>query len=73
MSASPAIRAKALRLLEAGRVVVTCDDDGIGATVEGDHDRYRLTLTSSGWRCPCPARGVCAHLIAVERTTGWRR
>ena len=73
MSASPAIRAKAERLLLSGKVVITCSEDGITATVTGDHDTYRLLLTESGWRCPCPARGLCAHIVATEKTTGWRR
>lgn len=73
MSASPAIKAKAMRLLEAGRVVVRCGDDGISAVVAGDHDVYKLQLTPSGWRCPCKARADCSHRLAVERTTGWKR
>jgi hypothetical protein len=73
MSASPAIHAKAQRLLLAGRVVITCEVDGITATVSGDNGTYRLLLTESGWRCPCPARGLCAHVVATEKTTGWRR
>jgi hypothetical protein len=73
LSVSLNVQAKAERLLCDGRVIVSCEVDGITATVSGDHATYRLLLTESGWRCPCPARGLCAHLIAKERTTGWRR
>jgi hypothetical protein len=63
--------------LLTGRVVITCEVDGITATVSGDHDTYRLLLTESGWRCPAlrvgsaplrrderdHARAVYAHLL----------
>jgi hypothetical protein len=58
MSPSAHVQEKAARLLRDGRVVVSCDDDGITARVEGDHDsckrrsklaaRLRTTATSAG-------------------------
>jgi hypothetical protein len=55
-------------------VIITCDDvDGITARVTGDHNIYVLRLLDRGWACPCPARGVCAHMVATEAVTGWRR
>ena len=74
MSVSPGVQAKAERLLRDSRVVISCDDvDGITARVTGDHDLYQPRLTPSGWSCPCPAQGVCAHVLAVEVVTGWTR
>ena len=73
MKPSPGINAKAERLLLHGRVVVSCNQDGMSARVEGDHDTYRLRLAITGWMCPCPARGVCAHVVATELATGWTR
>jgi hypothetical protein len=64
---------KARRLLVSARLTVSCGEDGIEAQVVGDHAVYRLLLTESGWRCPCPSRVTnCAHVLAVEAVTGWR-
>jgi hypothetical protein len=73
MSASLAIRLNAERLLRDGRVIITCDDDGINARATGDHDVYILRLLDRGWTCPCSARVTCSHVVAVEAVTGWTR
>jgi hypothetical protein len=69
VTVSDAIRAKSDRLLTSGRVVVTCSEDGVTATVEGDHGRYTLIRAGGSWLCPCPARRKCSHAFAVERVT----
>ena len=72
--ATPAVSAfiaeKATRLLLEGRVLVTCGEHGIEAVVQGDHGVYRLVREPDRWRCLCPARGVCAHVVAVELVAG---
>lgn len=61
---------KAARLLLEGRVLVACGENGIEAVVAGGHDTYRLVRESGRWRCVCPARGICAHVVAVGIVTG---
>ena len=73
MSVSASVGRKAERLLCEGRVTVLCAEGGMTAYVRGNHDQYHVQLTLSGWICPCPARGVCAHVVAAERVTGWTR
>ena len=47
MSASPAIQAKAERLLLSGRVIISCDADGINATVSGDHGSSKVASAAA--------------------------
>lgn len=63
------IREKAERLLVTGRVLIACGNDGLTATVEGDHGTYMLVREGDRFRCTCPARRTCAHAVAVERVT----
>lgn len=59
--------AKARRYLTEGRVVVEiAARAGVLALVRGDGAHHRVSHTpSQGWACTCPARGRCAHLLAV--------
>lgn len=63
--------AKAKRLLDEGRVVVFCGENGIAARVQGDHGLYLLFWEPEAgrWRCSCPSWRRCAHVEAVSRVT----
>jgi hypothetical protein len=67
---SASIAEKASRLLVEGRVLIACGENGIVAVVRGDHGVYRLVREPDRWRCLCPARGTCAHVVAVGLVTG---
>jgi hypothetical protein len=67
MTVSEFVREKADRLLTSGAVEVSCAENGLTATVIGDHGRYLLIREPDRWRCTCPARVRCSHLEAVER------
>ena len=58
---------KARRILGEGRVVIEhLNRHEVTATVRGDGHRYVVTWRpSTGWTCPCEARGRCSHLLAV--------
>jgi len=61
---------KAHRYLTEGRVVVSFAAPGVvNATVRGDADIHEVTYERGGWHCTCPARGRCAHLLAVGLIT----
>ena len=74
MSAPPRAResaeAKGRRYLVEGRLrlrrvecdLVEADCRGGGAIYQLGHDRR-------GWWCSCPARGRCAHLVALQLVT----
>jgi uncharacterized Zn finger protein len=67
-------RAKGRRLLEEGRLTVErVDASGyVQATCRGDSAAvYHLGFDPGRgqWRCTCPARGRCAHLIALQLVT----
>ena len=64
------IEAKAERLLLAGRLLVFCGERGVAATVTGDSGTWRLFRESGRWRCTCPSRKRCSHVVAMERVTG---
>jgi uncharacterized Zn finger protein len=62
------VEAKAARLLVDGRVrVLSVSEHRIDASVAGDHDRYRVRLTTHRRLCSCPSWRGCSHLAAVER------
>lgn len=65
------IDAKGRRLLIEGRVYVTAVSPGIvRARVRGDRgELYRAGFEWREWRCDCPARGRCSHLVAVQLIT----
>lgn len=61
---------KAERYVLAGRVVVQqAGPRRVRAIVRGDGYLWPVTFDSSGWRCPCPARATCCHLVAVQLVT----
>lgn len=70
---------KARRLLVDGRVVlewVTAEPNEepqpIVASVRGDTGQfYRVVFdrASFDWSCPCEARGLCSHIIALQLIT----
>lgn len=66
-------QAKALRLLVEGRVAIRSvhmDEAVIHAYVRGDSGRTRFVRYHVGrWSCPCPARGDCSHIKAVQLVT----
>jgi uncharacterized Zn finger protein len=64
---------KGRRLLVEGRLIVERVEGGlIAATCRGDSGAiYRLGYDprSGEWRCTCPARGRCSHLVALMLVT----
>jgi uncharacterized Zn finger protein len=56
-------------LLEGRLLVERVDSHGIAATCRGNGATYRLGYNGTAWGCTCPARGVCAHLVAVRLVT----
>ncbi len=58
---------KSRRYLSEGRLVVKhVDRHGVAATCRGDGALHRLGWEpATGWRCTCPARGRCSHLLAL--------
>ena len=57
---------KAHRLLAEARLTVErVDGSSIVATCRGDGDVHRLGYERGVWRCSCPARGRCSHLLAL--------
>lgn len=62
--------AKARRYLSEGRVVVQLvGPAGVLARVRGQGTEHRVSLTSAGWHCTCPAFRDCSHLLAVGLVT----
>jgi len=60
------IAEKALRYLGEGRVAVEyADGETVRATARGSDAVYRVGFSGGVWACDCPARGRCAHLVAV--------
>lgn len=64
------VTAKAHRYLTEGRVIVSIAAPGtVSAAVRGDAEVYHVAYERGGWHCSCPARGRCAHLLAVGLVT----
>jgi uncharacterized Zn finger protein len=66
------VEAKARRYLVEGRLVVAVvDGRRIVASCRGDGDVHRLGYDPARheWRCTCPARGSCSHLVALRLVT----
>ena len=62
-------RAKGLRYVTEGRLVVRLVDEGAGvveADCRGGGAVHRLGHRDCRWFCSCPARGRCAHLVALQ-------
>ena len=62
---------KGLRYLVESRLTIAyLDGRVIEAVCLGDSgEHYRLGYRRGGWWCECPARGRCAHLMALMRVT----
>ncbi len=64
------IDAKAIRMVESGRVTITWTGDGAAAgTVDGNTDTYQVQFSPAGRVCTCEAgrhHRVCSHAIALE-------
>lgn len=68
--ARESIHVKACRYLAEGRVVVGLVDRGrVVACVRGSGAIYEVHHDRDLWWCTCPARGRCAHLLAVQLVT----
>lgn len=69
--------AKGRRLLTEGRLLISrVHGDLIVATCRGDSGEvYDLGFDprNGQWRCTCPARGRCSHLVALQLVTARRR
>jgi uncharacterized Zn finger protein len=56
-------------LTEARLQVVTIEPDLIQATCKGSGVEWHLGWRPGGWWCNCPARTLCAHLVALQCVT----
>ena len=68
MSPRESARARAMRLLAERRVLITrVLPTSVLAYVRGDSGELRTVTWDPrrGWRCSCPAIGLCAHGHAV--------
>jgi hypothetical protein len=64
------VQAKGRRYLLEGRLLVRyVDASGIKAFCRGSATVYQLGFEDGRWRCSCPARGRCAHLVALQLVT----
>jgi len=63
-----AVDEKGRRYLTEGRLRVhTARPGAIVAECRGNGQVYQLGWSAqAGWMCECPARGRCAHLVALE-------
>jgi hypothetical protein len=64
--------AKARRYLVEGRVrILSCAEAAgvVQAEVRGNGRIYVAGRNAAGWYCGCPARGECAHLLALNLVT----
>jgi uncharacterized Zn finger protein len=68
------VSAKGRRYLAEGRLVITrVEGRSIRAGCRGDGAVYLLGHGARGWFCDCPARGRCAHLVALGLVTALPR
>jgi uncharacterized Zn finger protein len=73
-SGHESVERKALRYIAEGRLTVRSVGEGlfpIVAECRGGEDNYVLGYDAAKdeWRCTCPARGRCAHLVALQLVT----
>ena len=62
--------AKGRRYVAEGRLHVRlADSTGIRATCRGQGELYNLGFHRGGWYCDCPAKTLCAHLVALQLVT----
>ncbi len=68
MSPREGAEVKGRRYLTEGRLVVELAQPGyFRATVRGAGQIHVVSFGRGGWHCTCPARGLCAHLVAAHR------
>lgn len=61
---------KARRYLSEGRLTIThLDSLSIEASCRGGGAVYELGHNGEAWWCDCPARGLCAHVFALQAVT----
>jgi hypothetical protein len=61
---------KGRRYLAEGRLVIEeVDAVGIRAICRGLGAVYSLGYEKGRWYCECPAKGLCAHLVALQLVT----
>jgi hypothetical protein len=54
-------------LAEARLTVLEVREGAVRASCRGAGHVYSVGWTrGGGWRCSCPARGLCAHLAALQ-------
>lgn len=59
---------KAARYLISGRVQIrSVTPTEVIADVRGGGFLWRVEYSDGWWRCTCPARSKCSHLVAVEQ------
>ena len=66
------VEAKGRRYLLEGRLTVErVDGRSVVASCRGNGDVYKLGFDprARSWRCACPARRRCAHLVALQLVT----
>jgi hypothetical protein len=64
------VEAKALRYLADRCLRVRAMNAAVvDATCRGSDATYKLGWDGRGWSCSCPARGTCAHLVALWLVT----
>jgi hypothetical protein len=65
------VELKSARYLVEGRLtVLLVDKTAIIAECRGAGSIYRLGYNAvHGWNCSCPAKGRCAHLVALQNVT----
>jgi uncharacterized Zn finger protein len=64
------VEAKAARYLVEQRLhVQAITSSGVSARCRGGDASYTLSWDGRDWSCSCPARGRCAHLVALWLVT----
>ena len=62
--------AKARRFLIDGRVAVRfVQESRVEADVAGETGTWHVSFSRGAWRCDCPSRRRCSHLLAVASVT----
>lgn len=60
------VDAKGRRYVSEGRLAIArVDEHGVEASCRGGGAVYELGHDGEAWWCSCPARGRCAHLVAL--------
>ncbi len=66
-------QAKGRRYITEGRLIVTvATEHAVSAICRGGGAVYRVAFDGGRWSCNCPARSLCAHLVALQLVTAPR-